>query len=182
MARDRDLFPPPRSDVKVWPDECAWTTQGRPCRIRPSAHLSGGRAYCSWHHYIALMGAPRLADDFETYAEYVQDLQDRNICAMETHYPAPITFAWTRGERRPEAITERCASYTCSVRLRQEAQTPARRGTPEENAAGFAKIRAILSKADSLSVERTERGMVVVDPAIRADLERRARPRDKEMP
>ncbi len=57
---------------------------------------------------------------------------------------------------------------------------PRKACTPEENAAGFAKIRAILSHADHLDAKRSDRGLVVVDPAIRAELERRARPRDKE--
>jgi len=111
------------SDRNAWKTECEWLTAGRRCLIRPSAALDGGRQFCSWHHAVALMGSPRVADHFESYEAYVIDLEDRQACAMETHYPVSITFAWVCGEPL-NATPKACASETCAIRLAQEAESP----------------------------------------------------------
>lgn len=55
----------------------------------------------------------------------------------------------------------------------QRVDGPRKACTPDENVAGFAAIRVLLSKVDYLSATRNERGMVAVDPVVRADVERK---------
>jgi hypothetical protein len=56
----------------------------------------------------------------------------------------------------------------------QRVDGPRRACTPEQNAAGFAAVRAILQAGDARRAESSGHGLPPVDPAIRAELARRA--------
>jgi hypothetical protein len=124
--------------------------------------LDGGRQYCSWHHAVALSGAPRIADHYESYEAYVTDLEDRHVCTMETHYPARITFAWVCGDPVSAKPTP-CASETCAVRRRDEEPLPPL--PPSQGRKVVAELQARLGA--------TMGAMPAIDPAIRAELARR---------
>jgi hypothetical protein len=121
--------------------------------------LDGGRQYCSWHHAVALSGAPRSADHVESYEAYVLDLETRHVCMMETHYPVRITFAWVCGEPLSAKPTP-CASETCAVRRRDEEPLPPL--PPSQGRQVVAELQARLgAKLGAIPP---------IDPAIRAIL------------
>lgn len=155
---------PVRDPAKEWKTECEWTTQGRRCLIRPSAQLDGSRQYCSWHHAVALMGSPRIADHFDSYEAFVKELEAKSVCVMESHYPALVTFSWVCGERTRAHVPEPCRAAACSVRIRQEQREAVTPYSAQEHKAAADSVQQILAGSGSAP---SRAGIPEIDPSIR---------------
>lgn len=116
--------PAPREENDF--DYCRWTTEGRACLLLASSWTSpyGTRdnqgktikpGYCHWH--VMCLEAPGLADDFDMFDKWRQDLLDRHVCTQYSHHPAPYVWRAMQGhsilDPAQRRLIERCPAYDC---------------------------------------------------------------------
>jgi len=113
------------------------------------------------------------------------------LCSATGGYPAtsscPLACPICRGPLGWDGGCERCHGCTSGQREDwafpgdryeldkghwQKVDGPRKACTPEENAAGFARLRAVLG-VDVARPSATRHGLTAIDPAIRAQLERK---------